>query len=120
VIFGKPYPLGQGPRPTPESEEAINPLTLIRVARSLLSTSYDFVQQGNVGRAEAIADLQEAQGRITRAIGILRADLVLVAAAGVVRREAREHCKRDPSAVGACGGTDATCSCECNTCQDPR
>lgn len=30
------------------------------------------------------------------------------------------HCGRDPSVVGACGGTDATCSCECNTCVDPR
>jgi hypothetical protein len=32
----------------------------------------------------------------------------------------RSHCGRDPSVIGACGGTDETCSCECNTCQDPR
>lgn len=30
------------------------------------------------------------------------------------------HCGRDPSVIGACGGTDATCSCECNTCEDPN
>ena len=32
----------------------------------------------------------------------------------------RSHCGRDPSVVGACGGTDETCSCECSSCQDPR
>lgn len=32
----------------------------------------------------------------------------------------RSHCGRDPSVVGACGGTDDTCSCECSTCVDPR
>lgn len=32
----------------------------------------------------------------------------------------RAHCGRDPAAVGCCGGTDATCSCECNICQDPN
>ncbi len=32
----------------------------------------------------------------------------------------RSHCGRDPAPVGCCGGTDATCSCECNTCMDPR
>lgn len=31
----------------------------------------------------------------------------------------RPHCKRDPSVVGCCGGTDETCSCECNTCEPP-
>ena len=52
--------------------EAINPLTLIRVARGLLGTSYDFAQQGTDGRKLAIADLQEAQARVTKAIEILR------------------------------------------------
>ena len=28
----------------------------------------------------------------------------------------RAHCKQDPAAVGACGGTDETCSCECFGC----
>lgn len=32
---------------------------------------------------------------------------------------ARAHCGRDPSAIGVCGGTDDTCSCECNTCMPP-
>lgn len=32
----------------------------------------------------------------------------------------RSHCGRDPAPIGCCGGTDETCSCECNTCQDPR
>jgi hypothetical protein len=32
----------------------------------------------------------------------------------------RSHCGRDPSVIGACGGTDETCSCECSACQDPR
>lgn len=32
----------------------------------------------------------------------------------------RSHCGRDPSVIGACGGTDETCSCECSSCQDPR
>lgn len=31
----------------------------------------------------------------------------------------RAHCGHDPSAVGACGGYDASCSCECNTCEPP-
>jgi hypothetical protein len=31
----------------------------------------------------------------------------------------RTHCGRDPSFVGCCGGTDDTCSCECNTCEPP-
>ena len=34
--------------------------------------------------------------------------------------EARSHCGRDPSVIGCCGGTDDTCSCECNTCMDPN
>ncbi len=34
--------------------------------------------------------------------------------------EESDHCGRDPSVVGACGGTDATCSCECAICEDPR
>ena len=29
------------------------------------------------------------------------------------------HCGRDPSVIGYCGGTDETCSCECNTCLCP-
>ncbi len=32
----------------------------------------------------------------------------------------RSHCGRDPAAVGCCGGTDDSCSCECSTCEDPR
>lgn len=32
----------------------------------------------------------------------------------------RAHCGRDPAAIGCCGGTDDTCSCECTTCEDPR
>jgi hypothetical protein len=54
-----------------------NPLTLIRVARNLLRTSYDFAQQGDSGRSEAICDLQEAQARITRAIDLLREEIGL-------------------------------------------
>lgn len=52
-----------------------NPLTLIRVAKGLLSTSYDFAQQGDVGRELAIVDLQEAQARLTIALEILRSDM---------------------------------------------
>jgi len=29
------------------------------------------------------------------------------------------HCNRDPSIIGCCGGTDETCSCECNACCCP-
>lgn len=28
----------------------------------------------------------------------------------------KAHCKQDPAPVGACGGTDETCSCECFAC----
>jgi hypothetical protein len=30
------------------------------------------------------------------------------------------HCKRDPSVIDSCTGTDEKCSCECYTCQCPN
>jgi len=58
-----------------DAEKGINPLTLIRVAKGLLETSYDFVQQGDSGRRQAVLDLREAQERITRALGLLREEI---------------------------------------------
>lgn len=84
--------------------------------------------RGGSDEAKAIETI-EVENRTDRPIVVLAATAGYATEGGFtqtspvkvhVREPSSSHCGRDPSAVGACGGTDDTCSCECFTCADPN
>lgn len=66
-------------------------------------------QRDAAAASAAVDSLDQATGKMLDAAGV------------TLGKPERSHCGQDPFvANGSCCGTDATCSCKCSVCEDPR